>query len=113
MNDNLISTLIFSGVGLLFILISLPLIKGIVPPNSFYGCRTRKTLSDENIWYKANRISGYDLLVTGAITLFTSFSMFAIAREMNADYFTLTLLVVMLASLMGAVLHSLRALKRM
>ncbi len=36
------------------ILISLPLILKLVPPNRWYGFRTRKMLSNAEIWYEAN-----------------------------------------------------------
>jgi uncharacterized membrane protein len=38
-----------------------------VPPNYLYGFRTKKTLSNKEIWYKANKYMGKDLLVIGLI----------------------------------------------
>lgn len=37
---------------------SLPLIFALIPPNRIYGVRTRKTLSDDRVWYAANRLAG-------------------------------------------------------
>jgi len=34
----------------LIALLSVPLILGLVPPNRFYGVRTRKTLAGDQIW---------------------------------------------------------------
>ena len=34
---------------------SIPLIFALVPKNRFYGIRIVKTMSDEKIWYRANR----------------------------------------------------------
>ena len=48
---------VIGGVGLLFIALSIPLIQERVPPNSTYGFRTAKSLSDSKIWYAINRIS--------------------------------------------------------
>ena len=62
-------SILFALVGLLFVGISIPLVLGKVPPNSFYGCRTTKTLSDPKIWYEANRMSGKDFLISGLLTL--------------------------------------------
>ena len=47
------------------IIISLPLILGVVPPNHVYGFRTNKTLSDEKIWYKANKDCAFYFLASG------------------------------------------------
>ncbi len=52
-------------IGIVFIVISIPTIVGKVPPNNWYGFRVAKTLSDERIWYAANRVMGIDLLLAG------------------------------------------------
>jgi uncharacterized membrane protein len=47
--------------------LSIPLIHKAVPPNSTYGFRTRKTLSNEAVWYEANVFAGWALLIAAAI----------------------------------------------
>lgn len=54
-------------VGIVFILIGIPTILEKVPPNQWYGFRVSKTFSDERIWYAANRVMGYDMLIAGVI----------------------------------------------
>ena len=58
---------IYAGMGLLVILICVPMILEMVPPNNWYGFRTRRTLSDPNVWYPANRIAGQYLAVAGVV----------------------------------------------
>ena len=53
----------------LILLLSIPLIIGIVPRNRFYGIRTRKTLSDDAIWYPANRFGGWALIIASCLYL--------------------------------------------
>ncbi|MEP6718642.1 MAG: SdpI family protein, partial [bacterium] len=65
-------SIVFAAVGLVLMGISIPLIMRKVPPNSFYGCRTRKTLSNRKIWYDANHISGKDFCISGAIVFVAS-----------------------------------------
>ncbi len=48
----------------LIALLSLPLTFGWIPRQSFYGARTAKTLSSDDIWYPANRFAGVTLLVS-------------------------------------------------
>lgn len=47
----------------LLVIISLPLILRLVPPNGMYGFRTGATRSTPAIWYQANAFSGWALSI--------------------------------------------------
>ena len=47
----------------LILLCSIPLVLGVVPRNRVYGFRTCKTLSDDKVWYPANRFGGWALII--------------------------------------------------
>ncbi len=47
----------------LIVLVSVPLILRIVPPNGIYGFRTSLTMSSAAIWYPANAFAGWALLL--------------------------------------------------
>jgi hypothetical protein len=49
--------------------LSVPLVLQKIPPNSWQGFRTGKTLSDPSIWYPANTLGGYCFLVAGIFEL--------------------------------------------
>lgn len=51
------------------ILVSLPLVLKLVPLNRWYGFRTRKTMSNEDVWYEANYKGGVGLIVASVIAL--------------------------------------------
>ena len=106
-------SLLFGGVGLLFVALSIPLIKGRVPPNSTYGFRTAKSLSDPNIWYAINRISGQDLLVAGVLISLGSAGMLFLGQGLPPRQVALTLLLLMIFTLSGAALHGFMALRKM
>ncbi len=53
----------------LIALIALPLIFGWIPRQSFYGVRTTKTISDDEVWYPVNRFAGVLMLFSSAIYL--------------------------------------------
>jgi uncharacterized membrane protein len=53
--------LVLSGV---LAIIAIPLLLKIVPPNPFYGFRTRLTRADPDVWYRVNAFFGWWLLVT-------------------------------------------------
>ncbi len=48
----------------IFFILSLPLILRFVPRNRIYGIRTSKTISDELVWYRANRYGGWMVLLS-------------------------------------------------
>ncbi len=51
------------------IVVSIPLVLRLVPPNRIYGVRTRRTLSSPEVWYPANRFGGIALIVASAVYL--------------------------------------------
>jgi uncharacterized membrane protein len=104
---------LFSLVGVLFIGISVPLIQKRVPPNRYYGFRTPKTLSDPDLWYKANHVSGIDLFIAGALITVSSLTMMLLAQRWQPEQVAMTLLVVMVFSLVGVAWHSFMVLKRL
>jgi uncharacterized membrane protein len=57
---------VLPGMAVVF---GLPMALGLVPPNRFYGFRTRKTLSSADVWYPANRVSGWSLVIAGTVAI--------------------------------------------
>ncbi len=53
----------------IFVLISVPVVLGLVPRNRLYGVRTRSTLSSDEIWYPANRHGGIVIMLASATYL--------------------------------------------
>ena len=53
----------------MLILLGIPLILRIVPPNYIYGFRIHKTLSDDSVWYAANYVAWWDLVLAGVAQL--------------------------------------------
>ena len=113
MSQTILYSLAFCGVGLLFIALSIPLIQGRVPPNSLYGFRTAKSLSDPKIWYAINRISGIDLLIAGTLISLGSIAMLFLAQRLQPRDVALALLLLMVFSLSGAAVHGYVVLRRM
>lgn len=105
--------LLYGMGGMFLIAISLPMMYDKVPPNGFYGFRTPRTMSDPNPWYPANRVAGRNLALAGLIVSTTALVLFSIQKSINPRTATLTLLVVSMTSLIGAVVQSFIALRRM
>ena len=112
MSQVTVTCLMFALVGMLFVGLSIPLIRNRVPPNRYYGFRTRRTLSDPKIWYEVNHISGKDLFVAGLIIILSSLTTLALAQRWSNEHVAITLLLIMVFSLAGVVWHGLRVLNR-
>ena len=105
--------LLFGCVGLLFIALSIPLIQERVPPNSTYGFRTAKSLSDSKIWYAINRTSGRDLLIAGTLISLGSVVLLFLGQGLQPRQVALTLFLLMCFSLLAAALHGYAVLRKM
>src|SRR5436309_11624912 len=53
----------------IILLLALPLIFGLIPPNRVYGIRTAETLADRDLWYRANRYGGWTLVASSILYL--------------------------------------------
>lgn len=53
---------------LLFVIIAIPLILRKVPRNIVYGFRTRATLENDFVWYKANAYFGRGLFLSSFVS---------------------------------------------
>lgn len=51
------------GLALLVVLLSVPLVRGNISRNAFYGVRTKVTLASDENWYRANAYGGKQLLI--------------------------------------------------
>src|SRR3954470_21435737 len=51
------------------IVVSLPLIAQAIPPNRFYGVRTRAALADKDVWYRINKRFGIGGTIAGIFYL--------------------------------------------
>ncbi len=80
---------------------SVPLILKLVPPNRGYGFRTRRTLGDRDLWYRANRFAGLALFTASAISaaIFLSNPDYASGRSLiGLLVFVIPLLIAIVAS---------------
>jgi len=107
------TSFLFAAVGILFVCLSVPLIRNRIPPNRYYGFRTPKTLSDTKIWYEVNHVSGKDLFLAGAVITISSLVMLAVGQELRREHVAITLLLIMVFSLAGVAWHGFAVLRRM
>ncbi|MBD3369861.1 hypothetical protein GF402_05800 [Candidatus Fermentibacteria bacterium] len=56
-------------VPLVMIPVGVPMMLRKIKPNVIYGFRTRKTLSDQTVWYEANAYAGKAMVIAGMVSL--------------------------------------------
>jgi len=80
--------------GMIEIILGIPLLFEKIKPNKLYGFRVKKTLSDENIWYKSNRYVGRDFIITGIILVMSS--LYLLIFQMDFSILELTIISLIL-----------------
>lgn len=102
-----------AGMGLLIALVGLPLSAGRVRRNEWYGFRTPKTLSSDDIWYPANRYAGRALAAAGAVTTGLSLVTLPIAWLLPGDVVYWLALGIVVVPLGWAVIACLSYLRKL
>lgn len=59
--------ILFFGLPVLTFVLGVPLALKLIPPNRFYGFRTRKAFSSLEAWYRINCATGLALIAAGAV----------------------------------------------
>ncbi len=106
MESRLAITVMYVVLGLLMSGLSVPLILNRVKPNPWYGFRVPKTLSDPDIWYKANHYAGVRLFAAGLVCAAGAAAVYALLPSLSLDIFSYTVLGIGLLALGGAVAAS-------
>ena len=65
------------------IVLGIPMAKRKIKPNPYYGFKTQKTLSDENIWYIANEYAGKLLIKIGSLLAISSLIIYSVRECFN------------------------------
>lgn len=113
MSQVTLYSLAFAAIGILFIGLGLPLIFNRVPPNNWYGFRTKKTLSSTKYWYAANRIAGKDLSLAGLIQAISAIIILFFGQSLKPQDVVCILILVMVSTLIGALVNDFRELNKM
>ena len=98
--------------GLLLIVLAIPMLRGKVPPNPWYGFRVPDTLSDPTRWYKANRYAARWLLLTGVITAAAAIALYFVPG-LSVDTYAWLVLAVFGVPFVLMIITSFRYLRRL
>jgi uncharacterized membrane protein len=99
--------------GLALLAAGVPLFRGWIPRNRWSGFRVPKTLSNDRIWYEANRVAGRNLMIAGAVVMAAMIIGALFAQQIPGLPFEKLNRAIFLGALFIAALHSFVALRRM
>jgi uncharacterized membrane protein YfcA len=99
--------------GLALFAAGVPLLRGWIPRNRWAGFRVPKTLSNDGIWYEANRVAGRDLMIAGAVVMAVAVVSALLSKEVPGLPLEKINKWVCVGALLIAALHSFIALRRM
>lgn len=103
----------FTFLSILLIIVSIPLILNKIPPNLYYGFRLKKTLSNEEIWYKANKYGGKSLLAASLFTLIGCLILFLDKGRLFSDGASIFSFVLLMVPIQISILLTLRYIKKL
>jgi uncharacterized membrane protein len=89
------------GVSILLIALAVPLLKGLVAPNSWYGVRIPKSLASAENWYRINRYGAKQLVGWSGVSLVVTVSGFFLTIEEASPLFWFYLLIPAIAALIA------------
>ncbi len=98
--------------GLFLVAIALPLALQKVGPNSYYGFRVPKTLSDTRIWYLANSYAGFRLMAAGLVIAIGAPILYCIPG-LTIESYAWSVLSLVILSFTTAIFFSFRYLSRL
>jgi uncharacterized membrane protein len=98
--------------GFLSFAVGVPFLRGWVPRNRLAGFRTPKTLSNDRVWYEANRVAGRDWMIAGLVIMATAVVSALLAQQIPGLTLEKINKVVCIGALLIATLHSFIALRR-
>lgn len=108
--DYLWIYLLFALFGVLVTILGIPMKLRKIKPNGLYGFRTKKTLENETVWYKANEYSGGLMIVTGIVITVASIILYFLTKPMNLNTVALLLLSVSVVPIVVMIILSIRKL---
>jgi uncharacterized membrane protein len=98
--------------GFLSFAVGVPFLRGWVPRNRLAGFRTPKTLSNNRVWYEANRVAGRDLMIAGVVVMATAVVSALLSQQIPGLTLEKINKLVCVSAMLIATLHSFIALRR-
>jgi uncharacterized membrane protein len=106
MDAKTLILLMYAGLGVLLVVLSIPLILNKIKPNLWYGFRVVKTINNPEIWYKANHYAGVRLAVAGAVSALGAVAAYFLMPNADLEVYSFVVLGISLTALAVATVMS-------
>jgi uncharacterized membrane protein len=106
------TTVLFIIGGIILIILAIPMIRGKVKPNGWYGFRMPVTQKSEEIWYPANAFAGKWLAGLGVVVMITAV-LVPLIFNLTADAYAIVMTVILLGGLFILFIFSYRCAKKL
>ena len=85
--------------------IAVPLLRGRIPPNHWYGIRIRAAFASDEAWYRINRHGGKSFACLGVATALTGVLIYCLLPPVPSPGLLLFVVVVPLLLLVPTMIH--------
>ena len=92
------TAVLFIVSGFLLMLAGIPMRRGKVKPNAWYGFRLPITQKSDEMWYPTNAYAGKGLVVVGGIVMVTAV-LLPLLFNLTADNYVIVMTVILLAAI--------------
>jgi uncharacterized membrane protein len=104
--QGVVIAIIFTVIGLTFIVAGIPLWMQKVPLNGYYGLRVEASMRSDEVWLNANAVMGRNMVVAGCVVIVFAWAV-GLWWKHSSDMVRLGLNLVMLhVALIAAVAHA-------
>ena len=94
------------GVAILVICLAIPLLQEKIKRNNWYGFRTPRTLSSDEIWYPVNKESAKYMIGAGILIMLSGIALFFLKDTIAPNILVIISVVLTMFCLIGAVIKS-------
>ena len=106
------TAVLFIVSGILLIIVAIPMIRGKVKPNAWYGFRMPITQKSDEMWYPSNAYAGKGLVVAGVIVILKAIFIL-VFLNLTADQYAIVMTIILLGALFVMFAFSYRFAKKL
>ena len=107
-----LALLVCPAIALLIVCLAIPLAMGKIKRNPWYGFRTPRTLSSDEIWYSANRSAAVNMIVAGILIWVVAALLYVMKDQMPSQTVVIVMAGFTFAAMVFAVVKSFMSLSK-
>jgi uncharacterized membrane protein len=105
--------LLLLSVAIVLGVLSIPLMRGAIPPNWWYGFRTPATVHSMDLWYPTNRFAGRQLLLASGLQALVGVALIVLRHRLTPGSAAAIALTVFSLTILVTIVRSFARLRRL